>query len=56
MSKAIKIKKVNQGVIWVCPACGAYNLNEVGWDEFGCVNCEYILYAPAHGVYVEIPQ
>jgi len=50
MSKRKKknVRTFSYGVIWVCPSCCAYNLNEVGWEDFECISCGYLIHAEAH--------
>jgi len=42
-------KYFSYGVIWMCPSCGAYNLNEIQWEDFECINCGYVIHAEAAG-------
>jgi len=34
-------------VIWICRACGAYNLDPIDWEHFDCINCGTRYYAQA---------
>ena len=43
-----KYRYLDSAVLWYCRQCGAYNLHPLDWEEFDCINCEYIYYALAH--------
>ena len=38
---------MESAVLWICRTCEAINLHPVRWEEFECVNCGTIYYAPA---------
>lgn len=53
--KKAKMVWADEGVIWVCRTCGAYNLETLNWEDFVCIYCGVVIHALAERQYIKSP-